>query len=134
QLAELDAACSRFRADSELRRLPAGAPVRVSALLAQTVAAALRAAAETNGLVSPTLGAALTAAGYDLTFRLVRARDAWTFEPGRPAVHAWRSVRVDEHAGTVEVPANVELDLGATAKALAADRAAATLAASLRCG
>ncbi len=38
---------------------------------------------------------------------------------------AWRDVRVDDDAGTIQVPEGVLLDLGATAKALVADRAAA---------
>ncbi|MDW5598912.1 FAD:protein FMN transferase, partial [Conexibacter stalactiti] len=37
---------------------------------------------------------------------------------------AWRRVEVDELLGVVRVPAGVELDLGASAKALAADHAA----------
>jgi thiamine biosynthesis lipoprotein len=75
QLAELDAVCSRFRPDSELVRIAAGPPVPVSPLLAEAVAVALHVAADTGGLVVPTLGAALAAAGYDRTFRLVGARD-----------------------------------------------------------
>jgi thiamine biosynthesis lipoprotein ApbE len=43
-LAELDQACSRFRADSEIRELErvAGCPVRVSPLLAEVVDTAAR--------------------------------------------------------------------------------------------
>jgi thiamine biosynthesis lipoprotein len=40
-------------------------------------------------------------------------------------VAGWQVVELDHDAGTVRVPAGVQLDLGATAKALAADRAAA---------
>ena len=36
----------------------------------------------------------------------------------------WRTVRVDRARGTVAIPRGVRIDLGATAKALAADRAA----------
>jgi thiamine biosynthesis lipoprotein len=134
QLAELDAACSRFRPDSELVQVPAGVATPVSRLLAQTVAVALDVAADTGGLVVPTLGASLAAAGYDRTFRLVRLRDGWTFTPVRPDPEAWRSVHVDVEACTLHVPEGVELDLGATAKAFAADRAAVLLAAALGCG
>jgi len=46
----------------------------------------------------------------------------------------WQSVVVDRQRGTVTVPTGVELDLGATAKALAADRAAAAAHRATRCG
>src|SRR5205814_4888792 len=41
---------------------------------------------------------------------------------------------VDDELGTVRVPVGVELDLGATAKALAADRVAATAALETEAG
>ena len=44
------------------------------------------------------------------------------------AVPGWRAVRTDRLAGTVTVPRHVALDLGATAKAGCADRAAAAVA------
>lgn len=52
-LAEVDAACSRFRTDSELAALntAAGRPVRVSPLFAETLAVALRASEATDGAV-----------------------------------------------------------------------------------
>jgi thiamine biosynthesis lipoprotein len=43
-------------------------------------------------------------------------------------VAGWRVVGVDRQASTVRIPSGVELDLGATAKALCADRAAAAAA------
>ena len=39
-------------------------------------------------------------------------------------VDGWRGIRLDRRTRTVRLPKDVELDLGATAKALAADRAA----------
>ena len=122
----VDRACSRFRSDSELSGLnrAAGATVRVGVLLFEAVRTALRAAELTDGLVDPTVGAALRAAGYDRTFELVRARDPRT-PAGAPAgVPGWRRVELDAERRTVRLPAGAELDLGATAKALAADRAA----------
>ena len=125
QLAEIDAACSRFRDDSELAAVhdAAGATVLVSALLAQAVAVALDAARRTDGLVDPTVGAAVVAAGYDRDFALLPA-DA----PAAPPVPApgWRSVALQGRL--LRLPRGVRLDLGATAKALAADRAAAAAA------
>ena len=54
--------------------------------------------------------------------------------PASRAVAGWRTVRVDRRRSTVRVPAGVELDLGATAKALAADRASAVAAEVTGCG
>ncbi|HEU4978386.1 MAG TPA: FAD:protein FMN transferase, partial [Solirubrobacteraceae bacterium] len=67
ELAAIDAACSRFRPDSELVWLNArgGRPTRVSALLLEAVEVALRAAELTGGAVDPTLAGSLEAAGYD---------------------------------------------------------------------
>ena len=75
-LAAVDHGCSRFRADSELRRLNArsGDWVTVSDVLAGATAVALEAAESTCGLVDPTLEPAMVAAGYDRTFEMVAAR------------------------------------------------------------
>ncbi|MFJ8023138.1 FAD:protein FMN transferase [Streptomyces sp. NPDC096311] len=134
-LAEVDAACSRFRPDSELVALDQarGRPVRVSPLLAEALAVALRAAAATDGAVDPTVGSAIAALGYDRDFRLVQ-------DDGRPIrltvrpVPGWRAVTLDRATDTVTVPAGVRLDLGATAKAWAADKAADLLAEAAGCG
>jgi thiamine biosynthesis lipoprotein ApbE len=132
RLEELDRAASRFRADSEVSALASGRARAVSPLLLDAVRAALRAARLTGGAVDPTVGAALTALGYDRDFALVPADDPAVLTVRR--VPGWRSVEVDEAAGTVRVPAGTVLDLGATAKALAADRAAAAAAAAAGCG
>jgi len=129
-LAEVDAACSRFRADSEIRALRGGQQ-QVSPLLAEAIAVALRAARLTDGDVDPTVGAAMSAVGYD--------RDFEKIEPNGPPlrltvrkVPGWQQVRLDGRSLTL--PAGVRLDLGATAKAWAADRSAARITASLGCG
>ena len=140
-LAALDAACSRFRADSEIAALddaPADGrgrttPVRISPLLAGALAVALRAARLTDGDVDPTVGGALSAAGYDRDFALVR-RDGPPVRLTVRSVPGWREVELDEAAGLVSLPGGTQLDLGATAKAWAADRAAARIAAELGCG
>jgi thiamine biosynthesis lipoprotein ApbE len=139
-LAAVDAACSRFRADSEivaLDRVPQwrgrAGPVQVSPLLAEAIGVALRAARATDGDVDPTVGEAMIAAGYDRDFRFV-PRDG---PPARLAVRrvpGWRAVRLDERARLLTMPAGVRLDLGATAKAWTADRAAERIAAELGCG
>ena len=124
QLAEIDAACSRFREDSELSAVNGarGLPVRVSPILLDALEVALRAAALTGGRVDPTVGAALELSGYDCDFARVRGSRVRRLRACR--VPGWRVVEIDRDAGTVRVPAGVRLDLGATAKALAADRAA----------
>jgi thiamine biosynthesis lipoprotein len=125
ELAAIDAACSRFRPDSELEALNAagGRPVRASALLLEAVTVAVRAARISGGLVDPTVGSALVLAGYDRDFADVRGSRLRRVRAARVA--GWRAVELDPVARTVRVPAGVRLDLGATAKALAADRAAA---------
>ena len=125
QLAAVDRACSRFRPDSELTRVNvrAGSFVEIGELLFRALRVALEAARMSDGLVDPTLGANMRAAGYDRTFALVRARDRWHLS--RPAPRAaWTQIELDDDRRAVRVPAGTELDLGATAKALAADDAA----------
>jgi thiamine biosynthesis lipoprotein len=123
ELANIDRSCSRFRADSELKRVnaAAGRPVHVSEQFLEAVEVALRAARVTDGVVDPTVGRALRAVGYDRDFDSISGR-------ARPVsgavVPGWQTIHVDKSERSVRVPAGVELDLGATAKALAADRAA----------
>jgi thiamine biosynthesis lipoprotein len=136
ELDEIDAACSRFRADSELSRLNGarGRRTAVGPLLIEAIQVALRAAAASDGLVDPTVGRTLRLAGYDETFELVRARDGRAFRARFAAVPGWRRVDVDRERGTVRLTAGAELDLGATAKALAADRGARAAAREAGCG
>jgi len=129
--AEVDLACSRFRADSEVCALRGGRARPVSPLLAEAIAVALRAAALTDGDVDPTVGAAMSAIGYD--------RDFGQIERTGPAVPitvrqvpGWREVRLE--GCLLTMPEGLSLDLGATAKAWAADRSAARIARRLGCG
>jgi thiamine biosynthesis lipoprotein ApbE len=138
ELAQIDLACSRFRADSELCRVNArGGRATMGPLLQEAVALALRAAQLTDGDVDPTVGGALELAGYDRDWQLLAEACG---EPGPPATvtarlrPGWRSLELDRERGTVRIPAGVKLDLGATAKAWAADRAAAAAAAEGGCG
>lgn len=127
ELAAIDVACSRFREDSELMGVNRGAgrPVAVGALLLEAVEVALRVAAMTAGDVDPTVGRAVVLAGYDRDFDALVP----SLAPLRAtSVAGWRAVALDRSAGTVRVPRGVALDLGSTAKALAADRAAALVA------
>lgn len=124
-LDEVDRACSRFRGDSDLTRANStGRPERVSPVLVGAVRVALEAASVTDGLVDPTLGQLLAAAGYSRTFALVAPNDPTPVSlPRRRA--GWQEVAVTDE--TVFVPASVSLDLGATGKAYAADLVALTV-------
>jgi thiamine biosynthesis lipoprotein len=126
-LDEFDRTCSRFRDDSELCRLNAspGEALPASPLLLEAVSASLWAAELTDGDVVPTVGEALVALGYDRDFAAVGAGAPATAAVKIAPVPAWRTVQVDREAGTIRIGRGVKLDLGATAKALAADRAAA---------
>jgi FAD:protein FMN transferase len=124
-LEDIDATCSRFRADSELSKVnaSAGRPVRVSPLFGGAIAAALRAARLTDGAVDPTIGTAIRLAGYDDDFGAIAAN-------GGPltlraySVRGWEAVRFYPASRMLMLPRGVELDLGSTGKALAADLAA----------
>jgi thiamine biosynthesis lipoprotein ApbE len=143
ELDAIDRACSRFRADSELSRVNAsgGRPTAVSELFAHALELAMRAAELTDGDVDPTVGRALELAGYDRDWKLLEV--ACKTQPdaaGSPLVlsararSGWRTIALDRRALTVRVPRGIGLDLGATAKAWAADRAAAAAAGVAGCG
>jgi thiamine biosynthesis lipoprotein ApbE len=128
-LEKVDLACSRFRADSELSRLNAagGRAVSVSSTLIEATQLGLRAARLTDGDVDPTLGEALERAGYDRDWALIAADPDRAAPAPRVRVRRrprWSRVRVNAARGTLSLPCGVKLDLGATAKAWAADRAA----------
>jgi thiamine biosynthesis lipoprotein len=125
----IDAAASRFREDSELSALNSRPDqvIKVSPLLAGAIATALRGAELTGGAVDPTTGAAVRLAGYDADFARVAPRG----EPLRLVANripGWQAIRFSPTPRTVLIPRGVELDLGATAKALASDLAAAAAA------
>jgi FAD:protein FMN transferase len=142
ELAAVDLACSRFRPDSELSRLnaAAGAVTSVSELFADLVEAALRAARLTDGDVDPTCGQALARIGYDRDFALLQAAEparggqsrARARRAGR--VPGWHNVQLDRGRLLVQLSNGAQLDLGATAKAWAADRCAEVIAAETGSG
>jgi thiamine biosynthesis lipoprotein len=135
ELGDVDDACSRFRPDSELARLNSSdGEASVGRRLFDEIALALDAARATGGLVDPTIGRTLRLAGYDRTFSLVRLRDGDAFPAAFAPVPGWHTIELDEERRSVRVRGDVELDLGATAKALAADRAAVKIAAATGCG
>jgi thiamine biosynthesis lipoprotein ApbE len=131
-VAGIDRCCSRFRDDSEISRLHAraGGYVPVSPLLLAALRAALRGAQLSDGAVDPTVGTAVTAIGYDGDFASIAA-DGGAIALTVKSVPGWRCIRVDEATSSVLIPNGVELDLGSTAKALAADLAAAAALAAM---
>ncbi|MFY9888180.1 MAG: FAD:protein FMN transferase [Streptosporangiaceae bacterium] len=137
-LADVDLACSRFRPDSELTRLneAGGEPMMISATFADLLSAALRAARLTGGDVDPTCGQALAGLGYDRDFAELRAGGATPPQFAGPAgaVPGWRRVRLDNGARRVRLEQGAQLDLGATAKAWAADTCAEQIARRTGCG
>jgi len=135
-LSALDGACSRFHRDSEIRRLERrshGRPVAVSALLFDALEVAHAVAERTAGTVDPTTGSALVELGYDRDFDdIVHLSSAYGHRP-RPAPGWWR-ITLDPDARTAAVPDGVHVDLGSSAKAFAADRAAERIADVVGCG
>jgi thiamine biosynthesis lipoprotein len=121
----VDLACSRFRQDSELCALnrAAGRWMAVGPLLFEALEAALWAAETTGGAVDPTVGRALRVAGYDRDFALVPEDGGPIVVLLRP-VPGWQAVELDPDRRRARLAPGTEVDLGSTAKGLAADRAA----------
>ena len=135
ELDAIDVACSRFRRDSELQFVHehAGEVVLVSPLLFEALQVACDVALRTGGAVDPTVGNAMEALGYD------RDLDAVLAGPPTPSralgrVAGYSHVQLNPADRTVRIPRGVRLDLGSSAKALAADRAAARVARSVGAG
>lgn len=160
ELDAIDLAASRFRRDSELERVNAAAGrfVRIGILLHEAITVALQTAERTRGAVDPTLGTAIRLAGYERDYAELERVDAELERvdavealagPGAeereaerrspPALRlvrsgGWRQVRLSNDPPQVLLPAGMALDLGASAKALAADRAASAIAAGTGAG
>jgi thiamine biosynthesis lipoprotein ApbE len=153
ELDAIDQACSRFRADSELSLVNAsdGRTTQIGELLMDALELAIRAAELTDGDVDPTVGRALELAGYNRDWRLLTPcadhagndspRSNATTDTPRRAERitvrqrsGWRAVALNRGCACVQVPYGVRLDLGATAKGWAADRAATAAAQASGCG
>jgi FAD:protein FMN transferase len=163
EIAEMDVAASRFRPDSEVRRLSVHGctAVRVSPLLFEAVAIAVAVAEWTGGAVDPTVGRSVEALGYDRDFGQMRLIGKSSRPPSQTSSPApagaasrgssdtvgtraeshtyairaerttspgWRNIEIDAEKQTILLPKGTLLDLGASAKALTADRAAAAIA------
>jgi thiamine biosynthesis lipoprotein len=128
---------SRFRPDSELSRLnrDPGEEVPAAPLMRALASAVAIAGAASGGLADATLLDPLERAGYRESLgdhRPVALAEALPGRvertPGRPHPSArWRSVEVDEDAGTIVRRPGLKIDSGGIAKGLLADLLAADL-------
>ena len=135
EIESIDLACSRFRSDSELEMVHAhaGAAVRVSSLLFEALAVSYEVAERTHGAVDPTIGNAIAALGYDKDLKEVQARPVHPAAPLRSSA-GFTHLHLNSARRTVRIPRGVRLDLGSSAKAFAADRAAARICHELGSG
>jgi FAD:protein FMN transferase len=117
---ERDARFSRFRPSSELSRvnaLPLGLTL-VSGEFASMLSLSLDAARATDGLVTPAVGGAIAAAGYDRDFVLL-PQDVGAVVSA--AVPSWHSISV--HGGGLLRTDTVQLDLNGVVKGKTVDDA-----------
>lgn len=128
ELDAMDRACSRFRPDAELTVLydRPGEWVPVGELLFEALDVARTAAERTGGVVDPTVAGAMDRLGYDRDFKVVD-REGPPPPPPLPAP-GYGVLGLDGRRRRARLPAGIRLDLGATAKALTADRVAARVA------
>jgi thiamine biosynthesis lipoprotein len=123
----VEAACSRFEPESELRRLcgAPGRPAAASALLFPVVEYALRVADASGGAFDPTVGLRMEARGFDRNWRTGKsARSGGDAQAGSTVGSAsYRDVVLDSAHRTIELRRPLLLDLGALAKGFAVDMA-----------
>ncbi|MBL8145965.1 MAG: FAD:protein FMN transferase [Anaerolineae bacterium] len=130
RIAELEAALSRFRPESELSRLNAqvGSWFAASRDLLANVQAAKQGARLTNGLYNPLVMDALERAGYDRSYELLDENT-----PSRAPIPAsnWPDIEIDLPNQRLRLPARI--DLGGVAKGWTAEVIADELAAHGPC-
>jgi thiamine biosynthesis lipoprotein len=100
--------------------------VPVGEVLFEALTVARQAAERSGGAVDPTVACAMERMGYDRDFAALSAEGP---EPASPVpAPGYRLLELDPRRRRARLPEGVRIDLGATAKALAADRAAAKVA------
>lgn len=119
---------SRFLPESALCRLNREGSARVDGELFDAIGVALQAAEATDGLITPTILAALEVAGYDRSFAAVEAEEDSPLDPAEACADAFRGIERDPTTRTIRLPPGTRLDLGGTAKGWCADRMARSLA------
>jgi thiamine biosynthesis lipoprotein len=122
----IEAACNRFDATSEVRRLSTqiGAAVPVSATLYEAVQFAVAVAAESGGAFDPTVGVEMERRGFNRDYR---SGDAVRTDVDASEAVSFRDVLLDPGLKTIALRRPLVLDLGAVAKGLAVDMAAREL-------
>ena len=117
-----DRTFSRFRPESELNFVnnSTASQIMVSGEFAAMLRCGLAAARASNGLVDPTLGGALVAAGYDLDFDAIVELDAPAGQPVSSQLHAIRLT-----GRLLSRPPGLLLDLNGVVKARTVDQALA---------
>ncbi len=119
--------CSRFAESSELSalsRAETGAPVGVSPLLFELIEFALAVARASGGAFDPAVGQAMAASGYNRNYLTGQET---SHRPDATREASYRDVVLNRESGTVTLLKPLVLDLGAVAKGLAIDLAAAEL-------
>jgi len=133
EVAEIDRAANRFDPRSDLGRINAagGRRVTISECALDALRLAIDAAELSGGAVDPTIGQTLHELGYDRDWDLLAhvppdtpLRACASHGEAVRARGRWRSIELWEDPPAARIPPTVRLDLGATAKALAADLAA----------
>lgn len=126
QFYRVERSCSRFDSSSELMRLlnKTGVPVKVSPILFSAVQFAVNTASETGGKFDPSIGQSLEKRGFNKNYltgeRIHSGHD-------HPAQATYRDIIVNPVNRTITLRKPLVIDLGAVAKGLAIDLAAAEL-------
>ncbi|MFA5051904.1 MAG: FAD:protein FMN transferase [Patescibacteria group bacterium] len=124
RVSDFEAKFSRFRKDSELSLLNAnaGQVVVVSEELMSVLVAARDAWYMTEGIIDPTIGQALMAAGYGDSFDRLSADSEAPGSLIAPPSASFAAVELDEQNRSVVLPPGTMLDLGGIGKGYLLDR------------
>ena len=119
---------TRFSDQSELSQLnrASGTWFNASRELYEVISLALKYFHKTNGLFDPSILPALRRAGYTRSMDEIRRLDADPLPAPRPQTFdsAFASIRLDDAASSVLLPAGMQIDLGGVAKGWIAEGAA----------
>jgi thiamine biosynthesis lipoprotein len=120
--------CSRFDAESELRRLctRVGEAVPVSPVLFEATRIAREMADLTDGVFDPTIGQRMVAHGFN-THYLTGEKALPSASAPESVPATYRDLILDAKARTITLQKPLQLDLGAVAKGFAVDLAAREL-------
>ncbi len=124
---DFEARFSRFKADSELSKLNkrAGAPTAVSDEMFDLLTDAQAIWKITDGLIDPTIGQAVIAAGYDASFELLPLADGGFERQKNEFPRAtFQDVYIDTKRRAVTLPIGVTLDFGGLGKGYLLDKLA----------